>query len=391
DDDNLVRRGILELLNQSFRLDSPAFRQTHADDQQTLMKAASGVVLRKDLSLSRRLYSWLLGTADSSEEQIKYFRQNGLELLRNTLRSEMSTSSAGVPDPRPYKIFISLLDKWEIGSPLTEVLIIDSIKAVQSHLQHEPLLSDGDLIMTASELYKVIEPAALWKPLFDSVTLELLGEQTGAGAMQTISFILRVFKSHDEETLRIHLPLIFTALCDLLDILLTTDSQRAKSDPTILEAVHLLGSILSHVSSGAVTRPLDLRTDGEAQIGGEASPLTRAMTLYKVKTQKAVESLHKRKTTLVPFPVAFESLVRISLACAKDPAPGQVLFTNARESLLGVLGILVQLVGRLDDRHRVDEELGWAPVQWLVAMEDVLHEVGISCVPIDATLNPKVA
>lgn len=86
DDDNLVRRGILELLTQSFKLDSPAFKQSHADDKQTLMKAASGVVLRKDLSLSRRLYSWLLGTAESSEDQVKYFRQNGLELLRDTLR-----------------------------------------------------------------------------------------------------------------------------------------------------------------------------------------------------------------------------------------------------------------------------------------------------------------
>lgn len=89
--------------------------------------------------------------------------------------------------------------------------------------------------MTASELYKVIEPIALWKPLFASSMAELLGEQTGTGvrsalscevkplltsiqAMQTISFVLRVFKSHDEETLRVHLPLIFTALCDLLDV-----------------------------------------------------------------------------------------------------------------------------------------------------------------------------
>lgn len=63
----------------------------------------------------------------------------------------MSTSSSGVPDPRPYKIFISLLDKWEIGSPLTEVLIIDSVKAVQQHLKHEPLLSDGDV----SQLFRI--------------------------------------------------------------------------------------------------------------------------------------------------------------------------------------------------------------------------------------------
>ena len=31
---------------------------------------------------------------------------------------------------RPFKIFISLLDKWEIGSPLTDVLVYDAFKAI---------------------------------------------------------------------------------------------------------------------------------------------------------------------------------------------------------------------------------------------------------------------
>ena len=31
---------------------------------------------------------------------------------------------------RPYKIFISLLDKWEIGSALSEVLILDAFNAI---------------------------------------------------------------------------------------------------------------------------------------------------------------------------------------------------------------------------------------------------------------------
>jgi hypothetical protein len=31
---------------------------------------------------------------------------------------------------RPFKIFISLLDKWEIGAPLTHVLVYDAFKAI---------------------------------------------------------------------------------------------------------------------------------------------------------------------------------------------------------------------------------------------------------------------
>ena len=36
---------------------------------------------------------------------------------------------------RPFKIFISLLDKWEIGAPLTEVLVLDAFSALQASLR----------------------------------------------------------------------------------------------------------------------------------------------------------------------------------------------------------------------------------------------------------------
>ena len=43
----------------------------------------------------------------------------------------MVTASPETFESRPYKIFISLLDKWEIGLPLTEVLILDALKAIK--------------------------------------------------------------------------------------------------------------------------------------------------------------------------------------------------------------------------------------------------------------------
>jgi len=38
--------------------------------------------------------------------------------------------SAEYSESRPFKIFISLLDKWEIGSPLTEALVYDAFQAI---------------------------------------------------------------------------------------------------------------------------------------------------------------------------------------------------------------------------------------------------------------------
>jgi hypothetical protein len=38
---------------------------------------------------------------------------------------------------RPFKIFISLLDKWEIGYPLTEAIVLDAFTAVQACLEED--------------------------------------------------------------------------------------------------------------------------------------------------------------------------------------------------------------------------------------------------------------
>lgn len=86
DENLLVRRGALDLLLQSLRADSTAVRKAQAEDRVILMRAASGVVLRRDLSLNRRLYTWLLGSGEKSEQQIEYLKTHGLDLVYSTLK-----------------------------------------------------------------------------------------------------------------------------------------------------------------------------------------------------------------------------------------------------------------------------------------------------------------
>src|SRR5258707_1775869 len=45
-------------------------------------------------------------------------------------------------DARPFKIFLSLLDKWEIGSQLTDTLILDALRAVMDLLRERNEESD---------------------------------------------------------------------------------------------------------------------------------------------------------------------------------------------------------------------------------------------------------
>lgn len=105
DDNLLVRRGALDLLLQSMKADSIAVTKAQPDDRIIIMRAAISVVLRRDLALNRRLYTWLLGTDEKSEAQVAYFKEYALDLLCTTLRVSGSPSgrlmSRTDPNVRP--------------------------------------------------------------------------------------------------------------------------------------------------------------------------------------------------------------------------------------------------------------------------------------------------
>src|SRR5579863_1762562 len=86
DDNVLVRRNALDLILQVLRLDGVAIQKASHEDCIIIMRAASSVVMRRDLSLNRRLYTWLLGSDENAEQQIAYLRSHSLGLLKTTLR-----------------------------------------------------------------------------------------------------------------------------------------------------------------------------------------------------------------------------------------------------------------------------------------------------------------
>ena len=49
----------------------------------------------------------------------------------------MDNPSSEYSESRPFKIFVSLLDKWEVGGPLTEVLVYNALKAIEKHVEVE--------------------------------------------------------------------------------------------------------------------------------------------------------------------------------------------------------------------------------------------------------------
>jgi hypothetical protein len=90
--------------------------------------------------------------------------------------------------------------------------------------------------MTASTLYESLEPQIVWKQLLTAILNELTGDGLRnevritpsdqfpilkfqlIQAIQLTRFILKTIHVQDEEIQAIHLPIVFSALCEALQV-----------------------------------------------------------------------------------------------------------------------------------------------------------------------------
>jgi hypothetical protein len=105
----------------------------------------------------------------------------------------MKSPSAGYAFARPFKIMVSLLDKWELGGPLSELLVVDVLKTLRLKLLEDPVGENEDvsaspitgflrlnsrnrqISMTGNTLYEAIEPMLLWKQVFSMIVADVAG------------------------------------------------------------------------------------------------------------------------------------------------------------------------------------------------------------------------
>ena len=167
----LVQRNALDFLILAFPMHMDLTSQGFSDnDRVELTVAGVSVLLRRDMSLNRRLFSWLLGTdvpaaqsnldskilnhsdsvvsqdSFSVEDTNLYFNYHSRSLLVealsiilsrslelsnnwNTTDQVPSTKFSG-PNLKPYRMLTALLDKSEIGPVVIEDVIIDVFRTL---------------------------------------------------------------------------------------------------------------------------------------------------------------------------------------------------------------------------------------------------------------------
>uniref|UniRef100_A0A3Q3EAX4 DOP1 leucine zipper like protein A n=1 Tax=Labrus bergylta TaxID=56723 RepID=A0A3Q3EAX4_9LABR len=191
----------IELMNQSLLF---CCVQATRPDMIRILSAALHVVLRRDMSLNRRLYAWLLGfdnngvmtgprsTRQSNPEEhaSQYFNTFSKDMLVQAMVGILQGKARGgeeesilMHDLKPFRILISLLDKPELGPAILEDVLIEVFRTLHTQCRTEldlqnqsPFSKDhthlssklrenkktAELIKTANLLFNSFEPYYMW-------------------------------------------------------------------------------------------------------------------------------------------------------------------------------------------------------------------------------------
>ncbi|KAG6001001.1 hypothetical protein E4U54_001206 [Claviceps lovelessii] len=271
DEQLLIQRGFLDLLVSHLPLNAVVLQtRVKPTDLELLMKAAVGVVTRRDMSLNRRLWAWLLGPEPASPEadysensqvhplssRTTYFEDNGLQPLTKALLEMIRGAShcSSAERARPYRICLSLMDRWEIGGlvvPQIFLPVIDSVRQYQAQASSKAEFTE--VLRSASVFFDGIESGLIYSEI-----VGLLAQAMGSGGMDIehrkdklalIKFIIAHFNVREEEMVTVHAPR--TCLAAFFMVKDCKDRQDRQENPALTpiefqELVeHVLGVVLS--------------------------------------------------------------------------------------------------------------------------------------------------
>ena len=161
------------------------YRGMYCDFDFTLhpFTAATSVLLRRDMSLNRRLYNWLCGSHETTKAASKghhrnesevsidedvsiYFGHYSKNLLIEAIKIilQRSLQDDNQPDLRPYRLVMTLLDKPEVGNVILEHVIIDIFRALFHSMSDLKEAKKGhqELIKSANLLFGTLESSFIW-------------------------------------------------------------------------------------------------------------------------------------------------------------------------------------------------------------------------------------
>lgn len=253
DSDTLVQRDFLDLLVTHLPLNASILQNAiYSKDLDVLVKAAMTIVLRRDMGLNRRLWAWFTGNDDKAQEsgmispvelrQLElhndYFMRFGCPSTIRAIESMLQSSPAYVPSiTTPFRIMLSLLDRWEIGGPVVKACFQPLMTSLMQYRSTAPTQSAfDDAFRSANVFFDAIESLT---------TFTCLADLLRQNELELLSFVIASFGIELADRVHVHAAKLCTnvldilqtedadqhSLCDLLNALTVLISPTAFEDP----------------------------------------------------------------------------------------------------------------------------------------------------------------
>ncbi|KAH8197518.1 hypothetical protein TruAng_008301 [Truncatella angustata] len=246
DEQLLIQRGFLDLLVTHLPLDSKVIqKRVKAEDLELLLKAAVGVVTRRDMSLNRRLWAWFLGPEPSGHDnetepespsspsenhhgylasRTTYFEDYGLQALTQALLSMIRTASDTNPTERarPYRICLSLMDRWEIGGLVVPEIFLPIVESVRDFKGRAVGKAEfNEVLRSASVFFDGVESGLIYGELV-SLVAQAVGPGNSSYTQRVdkiglVHFVMGHFNIREEEMITIHAPLAALSILAMLE------------------------------------------------------------------------------------------------------------------------------------------------------------------------------
>jgi hypothetical protein len=246
DEQLLVQRGFLDLLVTHLPLNSPILQdRVIKEDLDRLVAAAAGVVVRRDMSLNRRLWTWFLGPEQTTgagpdsvpsspilppahgtiippstvgSAQTQYFGQYGLHALVRGIRGLIGQGQNSPTErARPFRICLSLMDRWEVGGLVVPEIFLPIINSVREY-EHVAATKDqfNEVLRSASVFFDGVESGLIWGELAGLTVSAIRDHSLDYGVrldkLKFVKFVVTHFNVREEEMLVVHIPMVVLAL-----------------------------------------------------------------------------------------------------------------------------------------------------------------------------------
>lgn len=322
----LIQRGFLDLLVSHLPLHTEILQEgRNQSDTERLVAAAVGVVIRRDMSLNRRLWSWFLGPEllpndgssveiqspsgtthdlDSNAYHAEYFSKFGLRTLTRSIMTMIDSDKNEQSDrARPFRMCLSLMDRWEIGGLIVPEIFIPAIKSLQSFSEIARKEQLTDVMRSASIFFDGVESTLIWDKLISLVITAFAdgvpNSSEQLGPLKVAKFIIMRFNIREEDMLMCHMPLMALVLLRLLNTYLVSGKavEEEGANAVIILGLELMEVLIQNIPERAFQDP----DQGTSKLQKEEQSAFGIDKLLRAVSEFYTESNNNPDQTTPPF------------------------------------------------------------------------------------------